>query len=510
MSVPASMKLPAMLRDVSSSVTGRRSTTYQSAGGAINYGPSNRLLTFNISSEPALLDTDKLYFEFDQVISKPLLTAAANASGTRYVIPNQSAESIIDRIVLRVGSKVIVDTSYGYQTAESMLHNWQPEDFSKSSGNIMGIYNFDYTKPLVGSAWSSDAEKASGYPDTLAEVGNNTYLQRSDGFRASIVNTAGASVVRNLLFTNDINSSANNTSPEFIRRFIVPIRLCGFLDQVQNLLPLWILDSTIALSLDIYLSSNQQVLCSPTTAGFGNTNAGDPSYVIRNCLLTADLVDVSDDYKNTINSYMGNGGIFSIPSSEFNVYQFTVAAQNRQDFQLSAVYKNLEAIYIGFFQNLNSFSHNGEDQLIYPNLGSIQLQIGSKYYPSDAPLDCTYPATRAFQQTCKAFNPNGMEAAFAFPAEHYVRTLRTIAGTPDLGAVSETQTFFVLGFPFDTVLDEDESTLSGLDTSSGSGVVTIRLTGIGSAALTACQMVVLCKFKQSVNISSNYMVDRMF
>lgn len=500
MSVPLSMKLPPMLKDVSSSVIGRRNVTYYSAGGSIEYGPSNRLLTFNISSEPALLDTDKLYFEFDAVIRKPLVTANATTDGTRAVIPNNSAESFIDRVVLRVGSKVIADTSYGYQTGESMLHWWQSEDFSKSSGNIMGIYNFETTKPLANATYDVD-------DGISTNDGNNTYVQRAEAYgRVLVNNTAAALEARTLLFEEDINASANNTTIEFTRKFIVPLRMVGFLDQITNLLPLWILDSTISLSVDLYLSSNAQVMCAPVSGALA-----EPSYVLRNCLMTADIIDVSDDYKNTINSYIANGGVFSIPSSEFNIYQFAVSAQNQQDFQLSAVYKNLEAIYIGFFQNLNSFTHNGEDRLIQPALGSIQLQIGSKYYPSDQPLDCTGSATRAFQQTCKAFNSNGMEAGFSFPAEAYARPIRNFnTGAADFANICETQTFFTIGFPFESVLDEDDSTLTGLDTSQGQGVVTIRLKGVGAAALSACTMVVLCKYKQSVNVGQNYVVDRMF
>ena len=482
--VPSSVKLPPQLRDVSNSVLGRRQATIYPATGSIPYSASNRLITFNISSEPALLDTDKLYFEFDAIITKVASTI---------VVPNNSAESYIDRLVLRVGSKVIVDTGYGYQTAESMMHHWQSLDFSASSGGIMGISSYDIAGGLSQATLGTPAN------GDITARGNNTFVSRCQryGFNS-------AQPTRTLLLEEAYAGTAT-------ARFTVPLRLCGFLDGITNLIPLWVLDSTISLSLDIYLSANIQVMSTNTSLAVAGTPAS-ATYTLQNCLLSADYIDVSDDYKNTINSYIGNGGIYSIPSSEFNIYQFAVSASTDVSFQLSAVYKDLEAIYLGFFSSTSDGVNNRTDQLLYPNLGSVQLQIGSKYYPSDQPLDCTGRAVRAFQQTAKAFHPDGIEAGFSVPADAYTGgsiLYQSQANSTGYLSRFETQTFFVVGFGFQSLLDEDENTITGLDTSQGQGVCTIRLKGIGANNLTACNMVVLCKYKQQVMVGQNYTVDRM-
>jgi len=489
--VPSSVKLPPQLKDISSSVIGRRQATIYPATGSIDYSASNRLITFNISSEPSLLDTDKLYFEFDAVITKQY--NAASPALSDFVIPNNSAESYIDRLVLRVGSKVICDTGYGYQMAESMMHHWQQQDFSCSSGHIMGISSIDPKDGLSGATITVGT-------GAITADGNNTYASRGARYLA-MTGTA----TDNILQTSGANGL---TSRAFACKFIVPLRLCGFLDGLTNLVPLWVLDSAISLSLDIYLSSNAQVMASIGTNGAAGAIATAPSYVLQNCLLSADYVDVSEDYKNSINSFLASGNSIGIPSSEFNIYQFAVSAgASEQSFQLSAVYKDLEAIYISWFQNLNSFAFNGEDQLTNPNIGTIQLQVGSKYFPSDQPLDCSGRAVRAFQQTAKAFNPNGIEAGFSFPADAYKVEYRdTGTGTAIMNR-AETKTYFVVGFPFESLLDEDDSTLTGLDTSVGSGIVTIRVKS--SSTFVASTMVVVCKYKQQVSVSQNYLVDRM-
>jgi len=498
--VPSSVKLPPQLKDVSSSVIGRRQATIYPATGSIDYTASNRLITFNISSEPALLDTDKLYFEFDATITKNFTNA--NPGLSDFVIPNNSAESYIDRLVLRVGSKVICDTGYGYQMAESMMHHWQPQDFASSSGNIMGISCIEEKAGLSGATITVGT-------GAITVDGNNTYASRGARYLATNLGPAGTGALTdNILCTSTVNASGAVFNRSFACKFIVPLRLCGFLDGLTNLVPLWTLDNAIALSLDIYLSSNAQVMSSVTTAGAAGTVVLAPSYVLNNCLLSADYVDVSEDYKNSINSFLASGNSMAIPSSEFNIYQFAVSAgASEQSFQLSAVYKDLEAIYISWFQNLNSFGFNGEDQLTNPNIGTVQLQIGSKYFPSDQPLDCSGRAVRAFQQTAKAFNPNGIEAGFSFPADAYSREIRDTGTGTNIMNRAETKTYFVVGFGFESLLDEDDSTITGLDTSVGSGIITIRVRS--SSTFVASTMVVVCKYKQQVIVSQNFSVDRM-
>lgn len=492
MSVPSEVKIPPSIKDISGSVKKRVQNKLWPSTGNITYNSSNRLISWNIPASDSLLDFDKLYW-----VTKCTLTKTNNTDDLTF---NNSAESLIDRVQILFDNQIVIDTNTQYGLAESMLAPFTPLDFNATSGQTLGLFaepnvNADLVATNPSAVFTS-ATSGGTVNQQVRLLSNNTYEQREAQFKSD----KGTTI-------------ANGVS----KYFVIPFRLSGLFSAYDRLVMLSLLSKVNAITINCYLANDNQCLRCVTNANPPVASAA--SYSLTDNYLLYDTVEVSDEYIYTLKNYISNGGVYQINSKEFNIQTFSIASGTTDiSYQLSSVYRSLDAIFCSFFltSELSNFGFNGQDRLRVPsNIDSIQLQVGgSSWYPAYGPLDVSASSggVVALMETAKCFGSNGIEGLpVSFNARYYASERTMIGDSAAAGnnMNKETPSFFVVGFNFKKILEESNE-LAGLNTSeNGNGIVTVRIkfSGVGSTAAHTC--CVLTRYDQQINITANNMIERI-
>jgi hypothetical protein len=354
-----------------------RHTTRISPFNGSNFGPSNidRIL-FNIPSETGMeIDMDTLMFHFTASIT---VTAPA---GTYDVAFCNSMESIIQNLRIRKGTSFLLEDIQRYNYLDSMFMNYLSKDYNECVGQAcMGIGPYSQRRLKIETAQTTESAK---------------------------------------------------------RQYCLPFRLSG-ISNYSGLISTSLIDSVSAFQIEIELAPAADALqANDTTTGAPPTNA---TYTISEVFLTYDVVRMAPEYHQQLQASIQRGVPLQIPYKTWrtSLYSLPAGAQTNHVFNINDTVKSLNAVFIAFYKQREQgvFTIPGKDRKHKPpTLKSVQLQLGSFYYPLQ-PMLCEGRAPQAFLELQKAlglpfvrseytgpFGFNGIGYANDFPSQ--VQNLQT-------------------------------------------------------------------------------------
>lgn len=354
-----------------------RHTTRISPFNGAKFGPSqvDRLL-FNIPSETGMeIDMDTLMFHFNAKIQ-------VSTTGTYDVAFCNSMESVIQSLRIRKGTSFLLEDIQRYNYLDSMFMNYMSDDYNKCVGSaVMGIQPYQNRYSTI----------VSGAGDQLAE------------------------------------STARN--------YCIPFRLSG-ISNYSGLISTSLIDSVCAFQFEIELApARDAIQVNNTTTGAAPATA---SYELNECYITYDIVRMAPEYHQQLQASIQRGIPLQIPYKTWrtSLYNLPVTG-TMHTFNINDTVKSLNSIFIGFFKQGEQgyTSIPGKDRKHKPpQLKTIQLQLGSFYYPLQ-PMDCQLESAQSFLELQKALGLTYVRSEytgpFGFEGRYY--TKNGINQVTDLG-----------------------------------------------------------------------------
>lgn len=352
-----------------------RHTTRISPFNGSDFGPSNvdRIL-FNIPSETGMeIDMDTLMFHFDAQIN----LGADQAAGVQHdVMFLNSIESVIQTLRIRKGTSFLLEDIQRYNYVDSMFMNYVSKDFNDCFGNaMMGIGPVQDRVERLAAAGRANTKKNYCVPFRLSGISNYS----------------------GLISTSLIDS---------VCAFQIEIELAPAADciQVNKVEP-----NAAADDMPTYGSA-------PATS----------TYILSKCYLTYDVVRMAPEYHQQLQASIQRGIPLQIPYKTWRTSLYSVSGTSTtHTFNINDTVKSLNAVFVAFYRQdeQGKLTISGKDRKHKPaNLKSVQLQLGSFYYPLQ-PMDAELEATQCFLELQKAlglaFVRSENTGPFSYPGKHY-------------------------------------------------------------------------------------------
>lgn len=268
--------------------------------------------------------------------------------------------------------------------------------------------------------------------------------------------------------------------------------------------------SSQPLTIRIYLKESQNVVKAFTSAQAIGAAAGAnfgaettiSGYVISNCKLHYKAVRVSNAYMSQLLAYSSTSPI-SYPIRTFYNEQKSLTLPNgisSWSDSIVANFKSIENVYMAFFQNLGQQATCNEDRLRYPFMTSFRLIVNGQSIPQGQPIDLTNGGAEGQVMLQRCFNLRTVEqlgnqslsvlrnmavgGTARILADHPLslcyakeRSTNNVFGwSADdnqnlVKAGLEPVSSFLIGIPLSKSDYTDETTLTGLDTTMNSGII---------------------------------------